>query len=254
MDIIFIIYIFALFIIFTPNFILQISYKQNNVIATVMHAIIFSLVFFITYKIVQESQKEGAKIGTYQRNDETYNLEVPNLNLGGLKMEESETKKPKTVYDNEVVAVSQDDAELSKLTKSTPYDYVNFRNYDYETMQKRIALLESHQHSNQYFDLVPNFNKEQHEVLCAADYGTNTPCCRQPNAYIPDDHVCGPLKPYCTEYIDGVQWGKCVANNPHPKPTLQSKAPASSNVPTLSNAPAPINAPIVSNAPAPNTT
>jgi hypothetical protein len=32
--------------------------------------------------------------------------------------------------------------------------------------------------------------------------------------------VCGPLTPYCTDYIHNVQWGKCVANNPHPKPNL----------------------------------
>ena len=64
-------------------------------------------------------------------------------------------------------------------------------------------MLESHKHTNHYFDLVPNFNQTRHEVLCAADYGTNKPCCRQPDAFIPEVNQCTALKPHCKDYITG---------------------------------------------------
>ena len=105
------------------------------------------------------------------------------------------------------------------------YDYSNFRTYDYENMKKKINMLESHQHTNHYFDLIPNFNQTRHEVLCAADYGTNKPCCRQPDADIPKVNQCTELKPHCKGYISGVQWGKCVSTNPYPKPNLVYDGP-----------------------------
>jgi len=221
MDLLVIIYIFVLFIIFSPNFIFQTSLKKP-LIQSLVHGVIFSLLFYVTYPIIQYSEKEGATIGTYesQPNNIKFDIEIPNSTLGSLVL--SETKDVNSVknYKNDVVAMSNNDKKLDKLTEMSPYDYNNFRSYDYDNMKKRVSMLETHKHTNQYYNEVPNLSKKQDEVMCAANYGTNTSCCRQPHSYIPDDHVCGPLKPYCTDYIDGKQWGKCVENDPHPKPTL----------------------------------
>ncbi len=220
MDILFIIYIFALFVIFSPNFIFQYS-KSNNILVSVLHAIIFSIVLYVTYNSVSKKQTEGATIGTYNKNNDQSSLNVNELTLGGVLDEPPEIDKQTDIqYSNEVVVSSPNAAEEDKLTAMPPYDYSNFRTYDYENMEKKLKMLESHKHTNHYFDLVPNFNENKHEILCAADYGTSKPCCRQPNAFIPELHQCDALKPYCTDYISGKQWGKCVSTNPHPKPNL----------------------------------
>lgn len=220
MDILFIIYIFALFVIFSPNFIFQYS-KSNNILISVLHAIIFSIVLYVTYNSVSKKQTEGATIGTYNKNNDQSSLNVNEMTLGGVLDEPPEIDKQTDIqYSNEVVVSSPNAAEEDKLTAMPPYDYSNFRTYDYENMEKKLKMLESHKHTNHYFDLVPNFNENKHEILCAADYGTSKPCCRQPNAFIPESNQCDALKPYCTDYISGKQWGKCVATNPYPKPNL----------------------------------
>jgi len=220
MDILFIIYIFALFVIFSPNFIFQYS-KSNNLLVAILHAIIFSIVVYVTYNSVTKTQTEGATIGTYDKNDEISALNVNELNLGGVLNDPSDDKKPKDVqYRNEIVVSSPNTAEEEKIIAMPPYDYSNFRTYDYENMEKKLKMLESHKHTNHYFDLVPNFNETKHEILCAADHDTNKPCCRQPDAVIPESNQCDALKPYCKDYISGTQWGKCVTTNPYPKPNL----------------------------------
>ena len=222
MDLLLIIYIFVLFIIFSPNFIFQSSFK-NHMIQTLVHGLLFSLLFYLTYSQIGRVEKEGATIGTYESKPSNikYEIETQNTSLGSLVPIEKSLDKTKTL-NNEVIIDYKNDRSLDKLTESQPYDYINYRTYDYENMKKRIQLLDSHKHSNQYYDLVPNLGKKQDEVLCAANYGTNTSCCRQPHSYIPDENVCGALKPYCVDYIAGQQWGKCMEDNPHPKPKIET--------------------------------
>ena len=225
MDILLIIYIFALFIIFSPNFLFKYS-QSNNIYTSLIHAFIFSIVIYITYNSVVKSETEGATIGSFNKNNEHYPLTVNEMNLGTINAETPTTGKPQDImYNNEIIVSTPNTAEEQRLTSMPPYDYSNFRTYDYENMKKKIEMLETHQHTNHYFDLVPNFNSTKHEILCAADYGTNKPCCRQPNADIPEINQCGALKPYCQDYIAGVQWGKCVAINPYPKPNLVYDGP-----------------------------
>lgn len=220
MNLLFIIYIFVLFVVFSPNFIFPISLK-TPVVQAFVHGLIFSVIFYMTYPQIIGNKKEGATIGTYESepNNITYDINISNATLGTLVPDDKQNSDKTQKYENESVVLSKKDKELYKLTEMQPYDYNKFRSYDYENMKKRVHMLNSHKHSNLYDD-VPNLSKKRDEILCAADYGKNTSCCRQPHAYIPDEHVCGPLKPHCVDYIDGQQWGKCVENNPHPTPTL----------------------------------
>ena len=225
MDILFIIYIFALFVIFSPNFIFKYS-QSNNIYISLTHAVIFSVVIYITYNSVIKSETEGATIGSFNKNNEYYPLRVDKMNLGTINAETPTIEKKQDVtYNNDIIVSTPNTAEEQRLTAMPTYDYSNFRTYDYENMKKKINMLESHQHTNHYFDLVPNFNQTRHEVLCAADYGTNKPCCRQPDADIPKVNQCTELKPHCKGYISGVQWGKCVSTNPYPKPNLVYDGP-----------------------------
>ena len=223
MDLLLIIYIFVLFIIFSPNFIFQSSFK-NHMVQTFVHGLLFSLLFYLTYSQIGRVEKEGATIGNYESKPGNikYEIETQKSSLGSLVPIENESLDKAKTINNEVIIDDKPDRSFDKLTESPPYDYINYRTYDYENMKKRIQLLDSHKHSNQYYDLVPNLGKKQDEVLCAANYGTNTSCCRQPHAYIPDENVCGALKPHCVDYIAGKQWGKCMENDPYPKPKIET--------------------------------
>ena len=240
MDILFIIYIFALFVIFSPNFIFHYS-KSNNIMVAILHALLFSVVVYVTYRSVINKQTEGATIGTFEKNDEIVPLNVNEMNLGNVMNNSTDQNEKKDViFNNDIVVSSPTSAEEDKLIAMPPYDYSNFRSYDYDNMQKKLKMLESHKHTNHYFDLVPNFNQTRHEILCAADYGTSKPCCRQPNAYIPESNQCDALKPYCMDYIAGKQWGKCVSENPYPKPNLvYDEVINTPTAPSLAPSPAP---------------
>lgn len=243
MDILFIIYIFALFVIFSPNFIFHYN-KSNNIMVAIIHALLFSVVVYVTYSSVINKQKEGATIGTFEKNDVSIPLNVNEMNLGNVMNDPTdESKKKNAIFNNDIVVSSPTSAEEDKLIAMPPYDYSNFRSYDYDNMQKKLKMLESHKHTNHYFDLVPNFNETRHEILCAADYGTSKPCCRQPNAYIPESNQCDALKPYCMDYIAGKQWGKCVSENPYPKPNLvyDGVINSPSVSPVVVNKPSPIH-------------
>ena len=85
MDLLLIIYIFVLFIIFSPNFIFQSSFK-NHMIQTLVHGLLFSLLFYLTYSQIGRVEKEGATIGTYESKPSNikYEIETQNTSLGSL--------------------------------------------------------------------------------------------------------------------------------------------------------------------------
>ena len=137
MDILFIIYIFALFVIFSPNLIFNYS-KTNNILVVLLHAIIFSIVVYITYNSVINTKIEGATIGTLDKNNVSYPLEVNEMDLGGVIVGNSDIEEPKDVSsNNEIVVSTPNTAEEQRLTAMPAYDYSNFRTYDYENMKKK---------------------------------------------------------------------------------------------------------------------
>ena len=166
MDLLLIIYIFVLFVIFSPNFIFQSSFK-NHMVQTLVHGLLFSVIFYVTYSQIGMTEKEGATIGTYESKPSNvkYDIETQNSSLGSLVPIENESLDKTKTLNNQVIIDDKNDRSLDKLTKSPPYDYINFRNYDYENMKKRVQLLDSHKHSNQYYDLVPTLGKKQDEIL-----------------------------------------------------------------------------------------
>ena len=85
MDLLLIIYIFVLFVIFSPNFIFQSAFK-NHMIQTLVHGLLFSLLFYITYSQIGSVEKEGATIGTYELNPDNvkYDIEMSTSSLGSL--------------------------------------------------------------------------------------------------------------------------------------------------------------------------
>src|SRR6056300_195770 len=115
MDILFIIYIFALFVIFSPNFIFHYN-KSNNIMVAIIHALLFSVVVYVTYSSVINKQKEGATIGTFEKNDVSIPLNVNEMNLGNVMNDPTdESKKKDAIFNNDIVVSSPTSAEEDKL-------------------------------------------------------------------------------------------------------------------------------------------
>lgn len=48
-------------------------------------------------------------------------------------------------------------------------------------------------------------------VACAADYGTNKPCCGQPGDPVPTSNECRKDRPICRDYAYNHHFGKCFS-------------------------------------------
>jgi len=66
MNIIFIIYIFLLFVITSPNLFIKIS-KLDRLSLSILHGLLFTLIIYLTHDIVLR-YREGVKIGTIHEN------------------------------------------------------------------------------------------------------------------------------------------------------------------------------------------
>ena len=66
MNIIFIIYVFVLFILTSPNVLIKIT-KVDNLPLTLIHGLVFTFIIYITNSLVLR-YREGVKIGTIEEN------------------------------------------------------------------------------------------------------------------------------------------------------------------------------------------
>jgi len=104
MNCLLILYLFILFVLFVPNAIFKVPIK-NNIIATMMHALLFVFVFQIGYTFIVRLQRE--------------NLEVKGTNTNSLvnivkKITDSLTVAKENKHykiNNEVIQVTPDIAE-----------------------------------------------------------------------------------------------------------------------------------------------
>jgi hypothetical protein len=56
------------------------------------------------------------------------------------------------------------------------------------------------------------------ELPCAADHGSSKPCCGQGGDPVDPQYQCPASAPFCTDYVENVQWGTCQ-QTPPPAPT-----------------------------------
>jgi len=117
-----IIYIFALFVIFTPKFILKVSHKYSFLI----YSLLFTVVFYLTYDMVVYKEIEGALLTTYDVYGNQDKVNATNVNLGDVVLDNGKTslnKPAAIIYTEPSFSISENQLEASPA--SSEYMFVN---------------------------------------------------------------------------------------------------------------------------------
>ena len=199
-----IIYIFALFVIFTPHFIFP--FLKKNKYAFLIYSLLFSVVFYLTYDILIHKDIEGASLKTYNIYGNEEKVNATNVDLGNVILEDgnvSLNKPPDIIYTEKgTVGKKHESAQPSLFNRFL--------------LGERIHKLFQHHHDKPY-------KRNIKEVLCAADHGKEKACCDQPPANVPPENVCPELKPYCKGYVAFEKWGKCTNEDYDAPPNFEYK-------------------------------
>jgi len=197
-----IIYIFALFVLFSPHFIFP--FLQKNKYAFLIYSLLFSIVFYLTYDMVNDKEIEGALLTTYDVYGNQSKVDAINVNLGNVQLDNGYTSlvKPNEIIYTEPLAIQP--------AGSPP---TLFNRY---ALEENINKLFQHHHDDPYKQNIK-------EILCAADYGKKTACCNQPAVQVPPENVCPEMKPYCNGYVAMEQWGRCSSENQNSPPNFTYK-------------------------------
>jgi hypothetical protein len=197
-----IIYIFALFVIFSPHFLSP--FLQKNKYAFLIYSLLFSIVFYFTFDIVTHKEIEGALLTTYDIYGNQEKVDVTNVNLGDVQLDNGFTS---LVKPNKIIYTESAPTQPAGSPPSL------FNRY---ALEENINKLFQHHHDETYKQNIK-------EVLCAADYGKKTACCDQPPANVPDENVCPEIKPYCIGYVEKEKWGRCSTENRNAPPNFTFK-------------------------------
>lgn len=183
-----ILYIIAIFVLFTPNVFIK---TPKQMMFYVIHSICFALFFYLTYELIQPN-KEGALLNAYDIYGDKRKIEATNVDLGNVKLEEGTytlNQQPQIIY-----------TEPHKKPDVIDLPPLLSRNQ----LEDDLKKLMKHNHKE----------KERiNDVYCAANYGENTTCCNQPASEVPFENQCPKYAPICSGYVAFEKWGKCVSNN-----------------------------------------
>jgi hypothetical protein len=199
-----IIYIFALFIIFTPHFILKVLHK--NKYSFMIYSLLFSVVFYLTYDMVIHKEIEGALLTAYDVHGNEEKVDINNVDLGDVNLNGgfNSIRKPSgLIYTEQTPIGNQPASSLPSL----------FNRY---ALEQNINKLFTHDHDDVY-----KRNKNLNDVLCAADYGKTISCCDQPQVKVPSENVCPKSKPTCKGYVAFEKWGTCENINIEAPPNFE---------------------------------
>ena len=198
MKLLIIIYIFACFVLFSPNIFFK-SSKNSNI----YYAVLFSLFLYFSSYVLEFTLKEGAMLNAYDMYGNQEKIHVNNIHLEDAKLPDdysSLNQKDRIIYkepeknDNPDIVMKPMGARQHKLE----IDIANLMKHDHESPYKQ--------------DLKNHY--------CAANYNEVTPCCGQKDTYVPDENICPKYRPLCYGYVANEKWGKCI-KDPNMIPNLK---------------------------------
>ena len=208
MKLITLLYIFALFVLFSPN----VFIKAPKPYTIIIHSVCFALFLYFTIDFIQYKEKEGAILNAYDVNGNKYDIEATNVDLGDVQMEQS-------------MSSLDPQSRIIYTTVAPKTESIN----DIPPLFTRYAL-------NDSLEKVMHHHHEEKDYLtniyCAANYGENTTCCGQPSAEVPTENQCPKHSPICSGYVAFETWGQCVSNNdaiPKIEYTPKSQSPCENN-------------------------
>ena len=208
MNNLFIIYVFLLFLLFIPNFIIQIPYIDDKMIQLFVLGLGFSILVGEGYKFLL-NQKDGFTIDIDSVNGENPLAKL----LSTFMNSKTPAKKKVTNYqiNNKVdlsdPSLTEDDSQLQAL-KSELVSQQNETPITVEQVnqggKENIGWVLSPIVQDRKYE-----RTKQQGLYCGADFDTTTSCCGQPPANIPEEFVCPEVSPYCNGYVAFEKWGVC---------------------------------------------
>ena len=190
MKILTILYIFTLFVLFSPNIFIKISKSYSHLI----HSVCFTLIFYLTFQFIQSSHTEGAMFDAYDVQGNKYEIEATNIDLGKVELD----KGMSSLNQQSRIIYTEPSIQKENILIDVPPLFTQNK------LRHDIEKIMEHNHEE---------NDRLNNIYCAANYGENTSCCNQPSADIPPENQCPKHAPICSGYKAFEQWGKCVSND-----------------------------------------
>ena len=216
-----IIYIYSLFLVFTPNFIFRFS-KKLTIPILLLYSFIFTIILYLTYDLVNNNIIENFDISSLNINNINPFTKILNSVIGkndsikvnmendlgqGMILNEDMANTPEALVDDDGNNVLK---PISTLISNSPVQEEKLKNNtqkiskQYEESYKKFFL--SPYDSNQYN------NTNDIQSGCQANYNNPKPCCGQPGTTVSANNVCSKNKPICVGYIADGSLGKCTNN------------------------------------------
>lgn len=186
-----ILYIFVLFVLLTPNYLI----KTQKIYSYLLHSLCFALFLYFTFDIIEYKQIEGATFKAYDVNGDKYNIEATNVDLGDVQLEQgmsSLNPQSRVIYTD----------PPSPPTKNILLDVPPL--YSRNQLSKDLEKVMEHSHEEK---------ESLTNTYCAANYGENTTCCGQTYSPVPEENQCPKHSPICSGYVAFEKWGQCVSND-----------------------------------------
>ena len=207
-----IIYIFSLFLIFTPNFIFRFS-KKLTIPILLLYSIIFTVVFYFTYDLV--NNKEGFQISDFNIDNVNPFVKVLSSIIGSndsAKVNINNDFGTGTIMSN----VESPEAANDNVVK--PIRYITSNTPEQEKSLQEHTEIVTKQYQQSYSNYLSGADDNNYNYVndlqngCKANYNDPNPCCGQPETTITASHICPKTKPLCMNYIDNEQMGTCGTN------------------------------------------
>lgn len=204
----FIIYVFLLFLLFIPNFVIKMPYFKDKMIQLVVLGLVFSLLVGQGYNFWL-NQKERFTIDI-----ESVDGENPLAKLmSSFINSKTPAKRKATNYQ------INNDVDLSDPSLTEDNSQLQAMKSELVTQQNEtpVNIEQANQGGKENIGWVlsPIVQERKYErtkqkgLYCGADFNTTTSCCGQPPANIPEEFVCPEVSPYCNGYVAFEKWGVC---------------------------------------------
>lgn len=202
----FIIYVFLLFLIFIPNFIIKLPFLKHYNIQIFFLGLLFTFLIGLGHEFLLD-QKQGFVIEMKSKEGENPLAKL----MASFINSKTPGKTKETNYQiNNNIDLSDpnltmDDGELQILKKEIIENNMN----------KQMKKENQEKNENMGWVLSPIVQERKYErtkqkgLYCAADFNSTTTCCGQPPSDVPEEYICPENTPKCKNYIANEKWGIC---------------------------------------------
>lgn len=204
----FIIYVFLLFLLFIPNFIIKTPFFKDDIVKLSVLGLMFSFFVGIGHDFLLD-QKEDFVIEMESKDGENP--------LGKLVTSFMNSKTPAKTRVRNYQINNDIDVSDPTLTQEDGEQQLLKHKEEQEKNNKNIQAKKDDQNGpeNIGWVLSPIVQEQKYErrkqvgLYCAADFNTTTTCCNQPPSDVPEEYVCPKEMPKCRNYVAHEKWGTC---------------------------------------------